>query len=123
CLPPKIPQPCPRLTQFTVLENGIRFVIDDIKSILSFMSSLVKLILSIRDTPDATIFSDGQNFESILSKYLPYLRQFDYTITYRIDDQMLIEDFHQWSINFVYYKNENCCKCIYTYLFIIMAIK
>ncbi|CAF3215870.1 unnamed protein product [Rotaria sp. Silwood2] len=105
CISPKSTQPCPRLTQFTLLENGIGFVIDNIKSILSSMPSLVKLTLSILDTPDL-IFTDGQTFESILNEYLPHLRQFDYTMTYRIDDQTLIEDFHQWSMNFVYYKNE-----------------
>jgi len=95
------------------LENGIGFVISDIKSILSSMPSLVKLTLSIRDTPDL-IFSDGHKFESILNEYLPHLRQFDYTMTYRIGDQMLLEDFLQWPMNFIYYKNENC-KWVHIY--------
>jgi len=71
------------------------------------MKYLIKLTLSIRDTPDPT-FSHGPKFESILTEYVPHLNQFDYTMTHRIVDQSLIEDFIQWPMNFVYYSNENC---------------
>jgi hypothetical protein len=71
------------------------------------MRNLIKLTLSIRDTPDP-IFTHGPAFESILNEYLPNLDKFDYTMTHRIVDQSLIEDFVQWPMKSVYYSNENC---------------
>jgi hypothetical protein len=70
------------------------------------MPNLNKLTLSIRDTPDP-LFSHGPSFESILIKYLPNLRQFNYTMTHRIQNQQLIENFIHWPMNFVNYEYEN----------------
>ncbi|CAF4171947.1 unnamed protein product, partial [Rotaria sordida] len=57
-----------------------------------YMAALVKLTLSIRNTSDP-IFCHGAIFESILLEYSSNLRQFDYTITYRIDNYTLVKDF------------------------------
>ena len=70
------------------------------------MPGLIKLTLSIRDTHD-TIFCHGSKFESMLIEYLPNLREFDYTMTHRIDDGILTEEFNQWPMKFIYYENEN----------------
>jgi hypothetical protein len=75
--PPSKPS-CPQLTEFTLLEGGIKFVIDDLKSILGYIKNLIHLTLSIRDTSDLT-FSHGAKFESMLIQYLPNLRQFEDT--------------------------------------------
>jgi hypothetical protein len=42
---PKNPSLCLRLTEFTLLEPRIGFVISDIKSILGYMENLIKLTL------------------------------------------------------------------------------
>ncbi|CAF4970351.1 unnamed protein product [Rotaria sp. Silwood1] len=97
----------PRLTKFTLLEAGIGFISDDIKSILGYMRNLLKLTLSIRDTPDPT-FCHGPKFESILIEYLPNLCQFDYTMTHRIGNETLFEDFIVWPMNYVVYEDEKC---------------
>jgi hypothetical protein len=104
---------CSRLTQFELFEPRIGFVIDDIKCILGYMRTLIKLILSIRDTPDP-IFCYGPGFESMLIEYIPYLRYFEYTVTHRIIDQSLIEDFIRWPMETVFYSNENC-KWVHIY--------
>jgi hypothetical protein len=70
------------------------------------MPNLNKLTLSIRDTSDP-LFCHGRSFESILNEYLPNLRQFNYTMTHRIVDVQLIDDFIRWPMNFVDYLNEN----------------
>lgn len=77
------------------------------------MSNLIKLTLSIRDTPDV-IFSNGPMFESILNEYVPHLRQFDYTMTHRIVDSTSIQDFIKWPMDVVFYENENC-KWVHIY--------
>ncbi|CAF1034243.1 unnamed protein product [Rotaria sordida] len=97
---------CLRLTEFTLLDSSIELNIDNIKSILPFMPNLIKLTLSIRDTPDP-IFCHGPYLESILNEYLPQLRQFDYTMTHRSVDQILIDDFTQWSMRFVFNENKD----------------
>ncbi|CAF4004691.1 unnamed protein product, partial [Rotaria sp. Silwood1] len=61
---------CPRLTDFTLFESSIEFIIDDMKSILTYMTNLVKLTLSIHDTFDP-LFCHGPTIESILNEYLP----------------------------------------------------
>ncbi|CAF2382661.1 unnamed protein product [Rotaria sp. Silwood2] len=96
-----------RLTEFTLLEAGIGFISDDIKSILGYMRVLLKLTLSIRDTSDPT-FCHGAKFESILIEYLPNLCQFDYTMTHRIGNETLFQDFIVWPMNGVFYEDENC---------------
>ncbi|CAF5033123.1 unnamed protein product, partial [Rotaria sp. Silwood1] len=106
CLRPQNMPSCPRLTEFTLLEPGIGFVIDDMKSILGYMPNLIKLTLSIRDTLDPT-FCHGPKFESVLMGYLSDLRQFDYTMTHRIGEKTLIEDFIIWTMNSVSYDDEN----------------
>ncbi len=70
------------------------------------MSNLNKLTLSIRNTNDP-LFCHGTNFESILSKSLPNLRQFNYTMTHRINENTIIEDFIRWPMNSINYSNEN----------------
>ncbi|CAF2835513.1 unnamed protein product [Rotaria sp. Silwood2] len=77
------------------------------------MSNIIKLTLSIRDTFDSQ-FCHGPTMELILTEYLPYLRQFDYTMTYRINDELLIEDFVRWPMNVTHYFNENS-KWIHIY--------
>ncbi|CAF3546761.1 unnamed protein product [Rotaria sp. Silwood1] len=106
-LRPRSLSSCPRLTEFTLLEAGIEFISDDIKSILGYMRNLLKLTLSIRDTPDPT-FCHGPKFESILIEYLPNLCQFDYTMTHRIGNETLFEDFIVWPMNYVVYEDEKC---------------
>jgi len=69
CDRPKMTSSCLRLTQFELFEPRIGFVIDDIKCILGYMRNLIKLILSIRDTPDP-IFCYGPGFESMLIEYI-----------------------------------------------------
>jgi hypothetical protein len=66
------------------------------------MPNLNKLTLSIRDTP-SPLFCHGPSFESILTEHLPNLHQFDYTMTHRIIDQQLIEDYTRWPMDMVYY--------------------
>ncbi|CAF1113733.1 unnamed protein product [Rotaria sordida] len=97
---------CPRLTEFTLLEPGTGLIIDDMKSIFGYMPNLIKLTLSIRDTLDPT-FCHGPKFESILIGYLSDLRRFDYTMTHRIGEKTLIEDFIIWTMNSVSYDDEN----------------
>ncbi|CAF4953286.1 unnamed protein product [Rotaria sp. Silwood1] len=58
-------------------QSRIRYI----KSILAYMSNLIKLTLSIHDTFDR-LFCHGPTFQSILSEYLPHLRYFDYTMTH-----------------------------------------
>ncbi|CAF4987256.1 unnamed protein product, partial [Rotaria sp. Silwood1] len=87
---------CPQLTEFALS-----------------MSNLIKLTLSIRDTPDSQ-FCHGPTMESILTEYLPHLRQFDYTVTHQISDKLLVEDFIRWPMNVTYYFNENS-KWIHIY--------
>ncbi len=77
------------------------------------MPSLIKLALSIHDTPEP-IFCHGPKLESILIEHLPCLRQFDYTITHKIVEQTLIKDFVRWPMNIFFYENENC-KWIHMY--------
>jgi hypothetical protein len=77
------------------------------------MPSLNKLTLSIRDTLDP-LFCHGPSFESILNQYFPDLRQFHYTMTHRIVDEALIQDFIQWPMNSVFYENGNS-KWIHIY--------
>ena len=113
CIRPKSTSVCLQLNEFTLLEPRIGFVLDDLKSIFHFMPNLNKLTLSIRDTSDP-LFCHGPSFESILTEYLPNLRQFDYTMTHRIIDQQFIEDFNRWPMNFVHYENENS-KWIHIY--------
>ncbi|CAF3081467.1 unnamed protein product [Rotaria sp. Silwood2] len=113
CLRPKNTLSCPKLIEFTLLEPRIGIVIDNIKCILGCMPNLIKLTLSIRDTPDST-FCRGPLFESILNEDVRHLRQFDYTMTHRIVDNTLIEDFIQWPMEVVFYENEKC-KWIHIY--------
>jgi hypothetical protein len=70
------------------------------------MKNLLKLTLSIRNTPDL-MFSHGPIFESMLIQYLPNLRQFDYTMTHQIIDEVSIEDFILWPMNVGFYENFN----------------
>ncbi|CAF1218090.1 unnamed protein product [Rotaria sordida] len=102
-----------QLTELTLLENGTRFYIDDIKCIFGYMPTLIRLTLSIRDTPDS-IFINGPQFESILIKYLPDLRQFNYTVTQKIVKKKYFQDFLQWPMDIVYYRNESF-KWIHVY--------
>ncbi|CAF3302282.1 unnamed protein product, partial [Rotaria sp. Silwood2] len=106
CIRPKNTLPYFRLIEFTLLENHTGFFINDIKSILNYMPALIKLTLSIRDTRDL-IFCQGPKLESILNEHLPHLCHFDYTMTHRITDSKLIEDFIQWPMNIVFYENGN----------------
>jgi hypothetical protein len=89
------------------LEASTILTLDDIKSIFGFMRNLIKLTLSIRDTFDPQ-FCDGIKFQSMLNEYLPNLREFDYTMTHRIGDHTLVEDFPKWRMNSVFYENDNC---------------
>jgi hypothetical protein len=113
CSCPKRKSSCSRLIMFTLLEPRTQFGIDDLKCILNSMPNLIKLTLSIRDTPDI-IFCHGPAFEFILTKYLSQLRYFEYTMTHRIVDQVLIEDFARWPMTNILYENENC-KWIHIY--------
>ncbi len=70
------------------------------------MPHLQNLILSIRDTYDPQ-FSHGLIMESTLIKYIPDLKQFNYKMTHRISDKTLIEEFVRWSMNSVFYSNNN----------------
>ncbi|CAF3020754.1 unnamed protein product [Rotaria socialis] len=71
------------------------------------MPNLIKSTLSIRDTHDV-ILSNGPMFESILNEYVPYFRQFDYTMTHGIVDSTSVQDFIKWPMGVVLYENENC---------------
>ncbi len=86
---------------------------DDIKCIFPYMPNLIQLTLSVRDTPDPT-FCQGSIFESILNEYLPHVQKFDYTMTHRMSENTLMEDFLQWPMNNVYYDNEDV-KWIHIY--------
>lgn len=77
---------------------------DDIKWILGCMPNLNKLTLGIRDTLDP-LFCHGPNFETILTEFLPNLRQFDYTMTHQITENTILEDFVRWPMNFINYEN------------------
>ncbi|CAF4672280.1 unnamed protein product, partial [Rotaria sp. Silwood2] len=103
---PESPPSCLRLTEFTLLDSSFELDIDNIKSILPFMPNLIKLTLSIRDTCD-TMFCYGPYLESILNEYLPQLRQFDYTVTHRVVDQTVIEDFTRWPMHVVFNENKD----------------
>jgi len=98
---------CPQLTEFTLFESSIEFVIDDVKSIFACMTNLIKLTLSIHDTLDPQ-FCHGPTLESILNEYLPHLRQFHYTMTHPIAKQILIKNFVRWPMNVTYYGREDC---------------
>ncbi|CAF1222920.1 unnamed protein product [Adineta steineri] len=101
------------LTQFTLLESSTEFKIDNIKSILGYMTNLVVLTLSIHDTYDP-LFCHGPIMESILTEYLPYLRQFYYTMTHQMTGDLLIQDFHRWPMNVIFYGMEHS-KWIHIY--------
>ncbi len=94
---------CSKLINFTLLENSTGLIVDYIQSIFSSMPNLNKLTLSIRNTNDP-LFCHGTNFESILTKSLPNLHQFNYTMTHRINEKTIIDDFIRWPMN---YSNEN----------------
>jgi hypothetical protein len=94
---------CSKLIDFTLLDNSTGLILDHIQSIFSFMPNLNKLTLSIRNTTDP-LFCHGTNFESILSKSLPNLRQFNYTMTHQINEYTIIEDFIRWPMNIVNYE-------------------
>ncbi|CAF1285981.1 unnamed protein product [Adineta steineri] len=96
---------CSQLTEFTLLEDDTRFLTNHIKRVFDYMSTLIKLTLSIRDTPDS-VFINGPKFESILIKYLPNLRQFNYTVTQKVSKKKCFKDFIQWPMDVVYYKDE-----------------
>ncbi|CAF3964184.1 unnamed protein product, partial [Rotaria sp. Silwood1] len=53
------------------------------------------------------MFCHGPYLESVLNEYLPKLRQFDYTMTYRLVDKILIEDFNRWSMHAVFNENKD----------------
>ncbi|CAF3712359.1 unnamed protein product [Rotaria sp. Silwood1] len=103
---PKSLPSCLRLIEFTLLDSSVRLNIDNIKSILYFMPNLIKLTLSICDSSDP-MFYHGPYLESVLNEYLPKLRQFDYTMTYRLVDKILIEDFNRWSMHVVFNENKD----------------
>ncbi|CAF4801097.1 unnamed protein product, partial [Rotaria sp. Silwood2] len=113
CIWSERPPSCLRLTEFALLDSSIELDVDNIKSILPFMPNLIKLTLSIRDTPDP-MFCHGPYMESTLNKYLPQLRQFDYTMTHRLVDQILIGDFTRWSMHVVVNENKDC-KWVHIY--------
>jgi hypothetical protein len=102
-----------QLTEFSLCESSIGLMVDDIKWILGFMPNLNKLTLSVRDIDDP-LFCHGRKFESILTEFLPNLRQFDYTMTHQITENTIIEDFVRWSMSIVNYSNENN-KCVHIY--------
>jgi hypothetical protein len=87
------------------LESSAKFEIDNMKSILDYMRNLIVLTLSIHDTFDP-LFCHGPIIESILKEYLPYLRQFHYTMTHQMTGPMLIEEFRQWPMNVTFYGEE-----------------
>ncbi|CAF1178595.1 unnamed protein product [Rotaria sordida] len=97
---------CPRLTDFTLFDSSSDFDVDDMKSILAYMTNLVILTLSIHFTFDP-LFCHGPTIESILNEYLPHLLQFHYTITHCIGQRILIENFVQWPMNVKYYHVEH----------------
>jgi hypothetical protein len=70
------------------------------------MTNLIHLTLSIHDTLDP-LFCHGPIFESILNEYLPHLRQFQYTMTHQIVNQIIIKDFIRWPMNVTFYGIEN----------------
>jgi hypothetical protein len=70
------------------------------------MTNLIQLTLSIHDTFDP-LFCHGPTFESMLSECLPHLRQFHYTMTHQIVNQILIKDFVRWPMNVTFYGIEN----------------
>ncbi|CAF2965113.1 unnamed protein product, partial [Rotaria sp. Silwood2] len=100
-------------TMIVQLHQSRILIIDDIECILGYMTDLRKLTLNIRDTPDSR-FSNGVTMESILNKYVPHLYQFNYTMTHRISDKTLIEDFIQWTMNYIFYEIEDT-KWIHIY--------
>jgi hypothetical protein len=69
------------------------------------MRNLIVLTLSIHDTFDP-LFCHGPIIESILKDYLPYLRQFHYTMTHQMTGPMLIEEFRQWPMDVIFYGME-----------------
>ncbi|CAF4619718.1 unnamed protein product [Rotaria sp. Silwood1] len=97
---------CTQLTDFTLIESSTEFVIGDMKSILAYMTNLIKLTLSIQDTLDP-LFCHSPTIESMLNEYLPHLRQFHYTITHQMTKQILIENFVRWPMNITYYGMEH----------------
>ena len=92
-------------------EPRIGFTVDGLKSIFHFMANLNKLTLSICDTPDP-LFCHSPSFESILIESFLNLHQLVYTMTHRILDEQLIEDFVRWLMNMVDYWNEDSYKFI-----------
>jgi hypothetical protein len=71
------------------------------------MRKLIRLTLSIHDTLDPR-FCHGPIFESILTEYVPHLRQLDYTMTHQIANQIFIGDFVRWPMNVTFYGAEDC---------------
>ena len=87
------------------MDNSTGLILDQIESILNLMTNLNQLTLSIRDTHDP-LFCHGPNFESILKKSLPNLRQFNYTMTHQITEKTIIEEFVRWPMNSINYENK-----------------
>ncbi|CAM4772154.1 unnamed protein product [Rotaria magnacalcarata] len=97
---------CSHLIEFTLVDDGIGLLLDDVTSMLIYISVLLKLTLSTRDTPDHR-FCHGLTMDSVLTQYAVHLQKFHYTMMHRISDQTLVESFTQWSMNVVFYENEN----------------
>ncbi|CAF2143113.1 unnamed protein product [Rotaria magnacalcarata] len=95
---PRWTSSCSHLIEFTL--------VDDVTSMLIYISVLLKLTLSTRDTPDHR-FCHGLTMDSVLTQYAVHLQKFHYTMMHRISDQTLVESFTQWSMNVVFYENEN----------------
>lgn len=105
---------CEKLINFTLLDHYTELIVENIKSIFSSMKNLENLTLSIRHTNDS-IFCQGNQMESLLNHSLPNLKQFHYTVTHRIDSQTFIEDFHRYSMEKVFYSDEENGSSIHIY--------
>jgi hypothetical protein len=88
------------------LDNHTGIVLDDVQSMFGSMPNLHKLTLNIRDTRDPT-FCHGSIFESMLIEHLPHLQKFDYTMTHRMSEKTLVENFLRYSMNNVYYGHDD----------------
>lgn len=95
------------LIDFTLIDLHGDVTMDDIETIIYFMPNLNKLTLSIHDTFDCRFFH-GTYVESVFNKYLPNLRQFDYTTTLFLEENIIsVKDFVRWPMICVYYGNEH----------------
>lgn len=108
------PKICSKLLDFQLFDHYTELTFDHLKFIFNFMPNLSKLTLSLRQTDDYR-FCQGSQIESLFANFLPNLQLFLYTITHRVTPQTLIDEFHRYSIEKIFYFDHENAYTIHLY--------